>query len=54
MVGLGPDHASRAGRPAGPVYVFYVGLGLSLLAGVIYVVTVRGRMRVEARGRRPA
>jgi CDP-diacylglycerol--glycerol-3-phosphate 3-phosphatidyltransferase len=36
------------------VYVFYVGLGLSLLAGVIYVVSVRGRMRAEARGKSTA
>jgi len=30
-----------------PEYVFYIGLGLALLAGAIYVVTVRGRLRVE-------
>jgi len=32
-----------------PEYVFYVGLGLALLAGAIYVVTVRGQVRVERR-----
>jgi CDP-diacylglycerol--glycerol-3-phosphate 3-phosphatidyltransferase len=37
-----------------PVYVFYVGLGLSLLAGLVYVITVRGRLRVEARRREAA
>ena len=46
MLGLGlimlpgPDHRW-------PVYVFDVGLILALAAGVIYVITVRGRLRVE-------
>lgn len=35
-----------------PVYVFDVGLILALAAGVIYVITVRGRLRLEpGRGR---
>ena len=34
-----------------PVSVFYVGLGLALLAGVVYLVTVRGRLRLDGRGR---
>jgi CDP-diacylglycerol--glycerol-3-phosphate 3-phosphatidyltransferase len=33
-----------------PLYVFNVGLGLALLAGVIYVLTVRGRLRAAVRG----
>jgi CDP-diacylglycerol--glycerol-3-phosphate 3-phosphatidyltransferase len=53
MVGLGLIMFTSPGT-RWPVYVFYVGLGLSLLAGVIYVVTVRGRLRVEARHREAA
>ena len=42
MMLVGPDYHW-------PEYVFYVGLFLALVAGAIYVVTVRGRIRVERR-----
>jgi CDP-diacylglycerol--glycerol-3-phosphate 3-phosphatidyltransferase len=42
MMLVGPDHRW-------PEYVFDVGLFLALVAGAIYVVTVRGRLRVERR-----
>jgi phosphatidylglycerophosphate synthase len=42
MMLVGPDYHW-------PEYVFYVGLFLALVAGAIYVVTVRGRLRVERR-----
>jgi CDP-diacylglycerol--glycerol-3-phosphate 3-phosphatidyltransferase len=50
MAGLGLIMLTSAGT-RWPVYIFDVGLGLSLLAGLIYVVTVRGRLHAEARGR---
>jgi CDP-diacylglycerol--glycerol-3-phosphate 3-phosphatidyltransferase len=50
MAGLGLIMFT-SGSTQWPVYLFYVGLGLSLLAGVVYGVTVRSRMRTEARQR---
>ena len=33
-----------------PLLIFYTGLGLALAAGVIYLVTARGRLRAAERG----